>query len=136
MTREDYERRRRQLDEELRAGIELLEAAHRTQVRALELVWSTWFDGATTAPGPPAAASPAPPPAPAPRKGLGQVRADAEAVLEQLPPVFDRNDVSRALGYEPDRVTLYKALVEMVEEGILALESRGSGNVPARYRRA
>jgi hypothetical protein len=34
MTRNEYERRRQQLDEELRAGIQLLESAHRLQVGA------------------------------------------------------------------------------------------------------
>ena len=40
MTREEYEERRRRLDEELRAGRELLEASHRAQVRALDLHWA------------------------------------------------------------------------------------------------
>jgi hypothetical protein len=40
MTRDDYEERRKRMDEELRAGIELLQAAHAAQVRALDLVCS------------------------------------------------------------------------------------------------
>ena len=39
MTRDDYDERRKRMDEELRAGIELLQAAHAAQVRALDLVW-------------------------------------------------------------------------------------------------
>jgi hypothetical protein len=39
MTRDDYEQYRRRLDEELRAGMELMQAAHAAQVRALDLVW-------------------------------------------------------------------------------------------------
>lgn len=40
MTRQEYEERRRRLDEELSAGRELLEASHRAQVRALDLHWA------------------------------------------------------------------------------------------------
>ncbi|HYN22787.1 MAG TPA: hypothetical protein VE078_17635 [Thermoanaerobaculia bacterium] len=39
MTRDEYERRKGRLEEQLRAGIELMESAYRAQVRALDLVW-------------------------------------------------------------------------------------------------
>jgi hypothetical protein len=39
VTQEDYDTRRRQLEAERRRAIELIEAAHRAQVRALDLVW-------------------------------------------------------------------------------------------------
>jgi hypothetical protein len=38
MTHDEYEKRKRRLDEDLRVGVELLEAAHRHQLRALQLV--------------------------------------------------------------------------------------------------
>ena len=40
MTRQEFEERRQRLDEELRTGIELLEASHRARVRALEHLWA------------------------------------------------------------------------------------------------
>src|SRR5437016_2172968 len=40
MRHDDYLQRKRALDERLRAWIELLEAAHRTEVRALETLWA------------------------------------------------------------------------------------------------
>ncbi len=40
MTRAEYERHKQRLDEELRAGMEMLAAAHRYQIRALEMVWA------------------------------------------------------------------------------------------------
>src|SRR5215203_577393 len=39
MTRDEYERRKQRIEEQLRAGIELMESAHRAQMRALDLVW-------------------------------------------------------------------------------------------------
>jgi len=53
MTRDDYEERRERLDEELRAGIELLQAAHAAQARAQELVWMSSGDQAPAVAPPP-----------------------------------------------------------------------------------
>jgi hypothetical protein len=39
LNRAEYQRLRRQLDEELRAGIEMLRAGHRAKVEALEDLW-------------------------------------------------------------------------------------------------
>jgi hypothetical protein len=39
LNRAEYQRLRRQLDEELRAGIEMLRAGHRAKVEALEELW-------------------------------------------------------------------------------------------------
>src|SRR5919205_4580623 len=39
LDRDEYQRLRRQLDEELRAGIEMLQAGHRAKVEALDARW-------------------------------------------------------------------------------------------------
>jgi hypothetical protein len=54
MTRQEYEERRRRLDDELRAGQELLEASHRAQVRALDQHWAAEEGSAVPVPGLPA----------------------------------------------------------------------------------
>lgn len=139
MTREEFERRKQKLEEQLQSGIELLHAAHRVQVRALEMVWMLAAEeaGAVTAP------TPAPPDPQEPErpqqvrrmKGLPEVEEDLRAVMDRLPPVFDRSDVVQALGYQPDRRTLYKLLQEMLHAGKLVLAHRGSGRTSSRYRR-
>jgi hypothetical protein len=150
MTREEYEDRRRRLDEQLRAGFELLEAAHRQQVRALDLVWMTTAEEAVSIPRFPAEASSGPeaqptaapaqdppsgsPPRPAPRSAW-RLQGDVEAALANVPDVFDRNDLCRTLGYEPDRASLYRTIWELIGKGVLALEDRGSGRTPSRYRK-
>src|SRR3954451_2302657 len=40
MTHDEYEQRKRRLEEELRAGVALLEMSFRHQIRALQLVWA------------------------------------------------------------------------------------------------
>lgn len=135
MTRNDYERRRQRLDEELRAGVELLEMAHRAQVRALDLVWRTLSDEPVDPLASPGGQAPARRQSAPVRRGLAQVRGDLIAALERLPGLFDRRDVVRALGYEPQRGALYKALGELVEEGVLALAESGYGQIPGRYRK-
>src|SRR4051794_37322034 len=113
MTRDEYEQRKRRLEEELQAGMELLATAHRHQVRALELVWAaTGGDGVTTPPpvlavagfGPVTPAAPASAAAPpqVARRGPWELLEDVKVALGEVPEVFDRNDICRALGYEPD----------------------------------
>lgn len=150
MTREEYEQRRRRLDEQLRAGIELLEAAHRQQVRALELVWMTTADEDLSLPQDPpreAMASPTPrapevrqaPPTAEPvrprRRGPWELLGDVEDALGSLPEVFDRGHVLQALGYEPDRGSLYRVLQQLIQNGVLSLQERGAGKRPAQYRK-
>ncbi len=149
MTRDEYETRKRRLDEQLRAGVELLEAAHRYQVRALDLVWTmTTAEELISFPLPPAegiprpepqpAAAPAPAPAPPPkprRRGDWELQNEVEAALARVPDVFDRNDICQALGYDPDRATLYRALLLLTEKGLTVIEARGDGRRPTRYRK-
>lgn len=138
MTQREYELRRQRLDDQLREGIELLQAAHRQQVRALELVWQMAAEELLEAPDPePAPAAPPAPvaPPPPPRRSTWEVAADLDKALERLPEVFDRNDLCAALGYEPDRNALYRALQRAVEDGRLRLEERGGGQRSTKYRR-
>jgi len=156
MTRDEYEERKRRIEAQLGAGIELLEAACRQQLRALDLVWMTTAEedvafpamppepfGPTPVPAPtslPPATSPAPPQVKPPsnrpqRRASWQLIEDVEKALADVPKVFDRNDICDALGYEPDRGSLYRILQELIGEGILTLEGRGAGKNPSRYRK-
>lgn len=138
MTQREYELRRQKLDDQLREGVELLQAAHRQQVRALELVWQMAAEEPVEAPDPepaPAASPALVAPPPPPRRSTWEVAEDLAKVLERLPEVFDRDDLCAALGYEPDRNVLYRALQHAVEDGRLRLEERGGGQRSAKYRR-
>jgi hypothetical protein len=136
MTRDEYEARKRRLEEGLRSGMELLEAAFQTQFRALEMVWM----GASGEPVsmPQAAPAPAAPPPeekrPA-RRSVGEVYTDLVTALPSLPETFDRGDICRAIGYEPDRVALYRLLRELVRDGTLRVEVRGEGRKSTKYKR-
>jgi len=142
MTREQYEQRKQRLDEQLRSGIELLEAAHRQQVRALELMWSMSAEESLPSRVPSAeepASSSARPSAPAPsrprRRDAGELEDEVEAALADLPEEFDRNDMCRALGYEPERGSLYRVLETLRSDGRIAVRSAGSGRTPTRYKK-
>jgi hypothetical protein len=144
MTRAEYEQRNRRLEEELRAGVELLETAYRHQVRALQLVWAAAGGDVeippsvmAAFPGVPAAAAPAlpaAPPQPA-RRGAWDLYNDVQDALDEAPKVFDRSDICRILGYEPNRGSLYRTLQELIRDGDCTLEQRGTGKVPTRYRK-
>jgi hypothetical protein len=132
MTHDEYEQRQRQLDEQLRAGIELLEAAHRQQTRALDLIWRS-FSGEEPGvrPGVPVSAEPRRPS----RRRAWELAGEIQEALAGVPEVFDRNHVCQALGFEPDRSSLFRALEDLVRNGSLAVEELGSGRTPTRYRK-
>lgn len=138
MTQNEYEHYRRRLDEQLASGIELLKAAHAQQVHALELVWKMVSSeealrAAAPPPAPEAPAAAAAPPQRSPRQGAQELISDVEAALPRLPEVFDRKDVIQALGYEPDRSSLYRVLQELAQKGVLVKVSIGEGRVPTTY---
>lgn len=138
MTREEYEERRRRLDAELRAGIEMLEQGHQAQVRALDLVWSTQHPS-TPAPQPqpttPPPSASAPAPAPRPRRRPLELANAVRGALHKLPPVFTKDDISRTLGETPDRRGLFRVLLDLIQEGYLTIEERGQGRTPTSYRK-
>ena len=144
MTQREYEHRKRLLDEQLQAGIELLEAAHRQQRRALDLVWMTMAEG-DVAPGlvVPALLAAAPlrdrevplSPEKRLRRPAGELFAQVEAALDLLPESFDRNDLLALLDGEPDRSSLFRVLQEMTDAKRLRVEVRGEGRSPTRYRK-
>jgi hypothetical protein len=69
------------------------------------------------------------------RRGLWELLDDVRNALAEIPETFDRNDICRVLGYEPDRGSLYRTLLELENDGILSVQHRGAGRMPTRYRR-
>jgi hypothetical protein len=141
MTREQYEQRKRRLEEQLQAGIQLLESAHQVQIRALDLVWMLQAEemsaeaARTEAVAASTPVAPVPPPAPPRRRMPSEVSDDVEAALPSLPETFTRGDVCDALGYEPDRALLYRILQDLRREGRLGIQSLGAGQRATIYRR-
>jgi hypothetical protein len=137
MTRDDYEEQKRRLAEQRRVLIELAESAYQQQVRALDTVWRM-MSGEGAGELLSAAAPVAPPAAPAApvrrRLRAGELYDDIVAVLPHLPDPFIHSDIGQALGYETDRGSLYRTLLELKGNGHLAVVELGSGTRPARYR--
>ena len=141
MTREEYAHRKRRLEEQLRAGVELLEAAYREQMRALELVWMARSEEGVALPLPALETlvrREEAPPNPAPvarRRPRGDLSEEVTAALDSLPEVFDRNQVCEVLGYQPDRSSLFRVLQQLAFQGVLAFESYGGGRRTTKYRK-
>lgn len=124
MKRGELVQRKRLLEEQLRTGIELLQAGHAARLRELESEWLAWPEEDE--------------PAPEARRGRaspGQLYEEVTAILFSVPEVFDRNHVVRALGYRPDRVSLFRVLRTLEEEGKIGVESSGKGRKGTVYRR-
>jgi len=144
MTREEYELRKKRLEEEHREAVDLIGAAYRQQLRALELVWVMTSGDAAQLPslltGEPKASAPPkpipPPPEPPPRRrDAWELLDEVHAALDQVPDLFNRNDLCRALGYRPDRGSLHRTLRDVIDEGLIAEVSEGMGRTPAIYRK-
>ena len=137
MTREEFEQHRRWLDEQLRVGVELLQAAHATQVRALQLLWASASGGAAAPGSPPSdpGARNAAPPQKTPRRHAYELEGEVRTALARCPEVFDPRDLCSALGYEPHRASLHRVLEKLVLAREIALHERGEGRRPSKYRR-
>lgn len=144
MTREEYEARKRLIDEQHRSTIELIEAGRQAQHRALDLIWLAGAEkvvpGVSGSPVRRLAAAPVVeevpvPAAPAKRRGTYELLGQIEAVLPSLPELFDYNDLSQALGISLDRGAVRRNLQLLVEEEILGLEPTESGRFRLRYRK-
>jgi len=145
MTQTEYEQSKRRLEEQRRAGVELVERAYEAQIRALELVWMLQ-GGAGSLPLPAAAvaavaAAPSPLPPPVspqrpPHKLGAEVMEDVHARLPELPEVFTQHDLCQALGYQPDRAVLYRVLRTLLKDETLLVESYGFRRKPTKYRKA
>lgn len=138
MDRNEYERRRRAIEEIYRNDLELVRAAHEARIRSLEALWTSFapVPGAeTTAPPAP---SPAPSNAPAPATPLQprppDLRQAIEEVFPQLPDRFEKKDVVAALGWTPSRSGLYRVLLDLAIEGRLHITPSG-GRHPSQYRK-
>jgi hypothetical protein len=129
MTREEYEAGKARIEEHLRAGIELLQAVYRQQMEALELALAA----GTREPG--AAVPGRAEETPVRRRRIGELYCEIRDAISNLPEVFHRGDVCARLGYQPDRGSLFRALREMVEEGVLAVQTPGDNRRPTLYRR-
>jgi len=137
MTRNEYEARKRRLEEDLRSGMELLEAAFQTQFRALEMVWMGASGEPISMPqAAPAPAAPSPEAKRPARRSVGEIYTALVTALPSLPETFDRGDICRAIGYQPDRVALYRLLRDLVRDRTLRIEIRGEGRKATKYRRA
>jgi hypothetical protein len=118
----------------------MVDSAYQTQLRALDMVWRMMSGEGPTDPRPAPAPAASPPQASAPapparrRRRAGELNEEVLAALAHLPELFAFSDVCRALGYNPDRGSLYRVLQDLKELGYIALHSRGTGSQPTRYR--
>src|SRR4029450_5253976 len=119
------------------------QTAHRQQVEALDLLWSTGAEEGEdpaaaelrpAAPFQPASAQPQAPARPR-RRRAWELYGEVRGVLGKGPEVFDPNHICEQPGYEAERASLFRTLEQLRDEGILARESWGTGRTPTRYRK-
>jgi hypothetical protein len=142
MKRNEYEQRKRILDEQLRTALDLVHAGHRAQLQILEMLWRTSegeAEAQQAAESPEAPPLPEPqettPPPPKQRREAHGLYFEVIEVLPQLPEDFTKHDVVRSLGSSPDRASLFRVLDTLEREGAIEVKSRGMGKVPTTYHK-
>lgn len=137
MKRNEYEQRKRILDEQLRVALDLVHAGHRAQLQMLEILWRTSGGEAAepseAPPSPEAPLSSSPPPKQ--RRNAHDLYFEVLEALPQLPEDFTKHDVLRCLSGSTDRASLFRVLETLRGEGAIELKSEGSGKRPAVYHK-
>jgi hypothetical protein len=134
MNSEEYERRKRLLDEQLRADLELIRAGHEARLRALDAL-RDGSRGETQATPETQTAETQTGAAPTGSAAWHSSVHDILNVFPQLPEVFDKADVVRLLGYVPHRATLNRAWEHLRREGKIVVAHYSEGRRPTRYRK-
>ncbi len=155
MDEREYERRRKELDGQEEAAVELIRSAFRAQRNALDLVWMASPENRSRgglpllpppAPEPPRPSvppelpvpvlPPSPPAVPVKRRWRpGELRTAVQEALTKVPEEFDRGDLVAALGVEPERGSLYRVVEDFVRAGWLERALSGTGRTGTRYRK-
>lgn len=153
MTSKEYEQRRRAIEEQCQADLELIRAGCQAKLRALETVWlhSAGDEEALRQTATETAVETVPETvldetAPTetvlsqsrdsgPARRWADVLYDVQAVFQDLPEVFDKTDLWQAIGYKPSRSTLHRVLDVLKTEGRLAVDFQSQGGRTTLYRK-
>jgi hypothetical protein len=135
MNDDEYERRRRALEEMYQADLLMVRAAHETRLRCLEALRQA------DTPGGRPESQPASPPATAPapvrpaRNANPDLREAVLAALPSLPDLFTKEDVVRAIGFTPSRSSLQRVLMDLDSQKIIRFGELSNGRHPTTYRK-
>jgi hypothetical protein len=135
MRQDDFERRRRVLEEQLEQDLKLVREAHRAKLRALEALRSA---AAAEEPSPPPSESPDETPVPAGsvvRKRPRHLVETLEDAWDQLPAEFDKHDLYGILGDQPPRATLDRAIQELLLSERIVIHQSSGGRHRTKYRK-
>jgi hypothetical protein len=130
MTQAEYEQKKRTLEEQLHAAIQLLQSGYQAQLRALELDRDPGEEiSAVAAP----VAAPVQPPLPA--RSSGDLLELVREAVDRLPAELTKAEIIRLLGFTPERSTLHRVIDVLLVEGELEIHLRGTGRSPNIYRK-
>ncbi len=164
MKSREYERRRRALEEQCHADLNLIRAGYEAKLRALEMIWFT-SDGKDEADGAPGRPNPseAPPsetvsretvrsePIPSetvssrdgpdsgrnagPQLASGDLLNDLRDALPGLPKVFEKRDLYQALATCRRGPRLYRAIETLKSEQQIVIARHSEGGQRTQYRK-
>ena len=135
----EYQRLRRTIEERLAADLELIQAAHRARLEALDALRLASAHEESSRPEPstsvPRTAEPAATVAAVPKLQRGDLFKAVLEIFPDLPESFDKSDVVRLLGYEPNRPGLHRVWDKLTADNKIAMEQFSKGRSSTRYRK-
>lgn len=139
MNDDEYERRKRALEEMYQADLLMVRAAHETRLRCLEALRLAAAPNGLPESRPASPPPPAPAPRTAPTRPARNQNPDLKeailAALPALPEVFTKQDVVRAIGFTPSRSSLQRVLMDLDAQKVIRFEKISDGRNPTTYRK-
>ena len=139
MDDDEYERRRRALEEMYQADLAMVRAAHETRLRCLEALRLEEAPGGLPESLPASSPPPAPAPRTAPTRPPRNQNPDLKdailAALPGLPEVFTKQDVVRVIGFTPSRSSLQRVLMDLDAQKAIRFQEISDGRNPTTYRK-
>jgi hypothetical protein len=129
MKSDHYELLRRQAEEDLERGVEVLRAAHRERLKAIEVLRLVGGNGDLPS---------VPSGQPEPRRRRGALLKEMDRILERLEDQFEGpkvDDVAAALSIATSRAARARVLRQMEDEGKIVKVEEGQGTKPDVYRK-
>jgi hypothetical protein len=135
MNDDEYERRKRALEEMYQADLTMVRAAHETRLRCLDALRQASPSPADSAAGLRPPTPPPPTPQPAARNQNPDLREAVLEALPSLPELFTKDDVVRAIGFTPSRSSLQRILMDLDAKKTIRFEELSQGRHPTTYRK-
>lgn len=136
MEKHEYIQLKRQVEEKYQKAVSLAEKERSEGLKAIETVWNMLGDGETTSPDNHENNLNVPDGKMSSLKAYGSLTTNVKKALNNLPEVFDKNDILAFLGYEVNENSMSGCLYRLEHQRFIVKVEPGAGRRPTKYKKA